>query len=102
MGGKYASQYCKNLVGRFFCMETFPPCYSSSQYAVYPCRKTCDVLESYCHQYTPVDCPRDGHYMNATEVGTGTHYNSNNELQSCFQLDQIVMSYPNRILFIIP
>lgn len=68
MGGKYASQYCKNLVGRFFCMETFPPCYSSSQYAVYPCRKTCDVLESYCHQYTPVDCPRDGPYMNATEV----------------------------------
>lgn len=76
-------------------METFPPCDSSSGYAVYPCRKTCDMLELYCHKYTPMECPRDGPYMNATEVGTGTHYNSNNELKSCFQLDQIVMPYPD-------
>ena len=95
MGGNRASQHCKALVGRFFCMETFPPCDSSSGYAVYPCRKTCDMLELYCHKYTPIECPRDGPYMNATEVGTGTHYNSNNELKSCFQLDQIVMPYPD-------
>lgn len=95
MGGRDAPQYCKDLVGRFLCMETFPPCHSSDLYAVYPCRSSCNALESVCHEYTPVDCPRDGPYMNATEIGTGTHYNSNNGLQSCFQLDQVIVPYPN-------
>lgn len=85
---------CKVETARFFCLEVFPPCYSHTNYSVYPCREACDELNDVCGKYVTEECPLDGPYMNSTEVASGTRYNSNNDLQSCFMLDSSVQSYP--------
>lgn len=93
-GGSHASSRCKERVGRFLCMETFPPCDTADRYAVFPCRETCQSMYSVCYKNTPVECPLDGPSIDATTPGNGTHYNSNNELQSCFFLNRTVHEYP--------
>lgn len=95
MGGSHASSRCKERVGRFLCMETFPPCAAANHYAVFPCRETCQSLDAVCHKDTPVECPLDGPSINATIPGNGTHFNSNNELQSCFFLNRAIHEYPS-------
>ncbi|KAK8801627.1 hypothetical protein WA588_005913, partial [Blastocystis sp. NMH] len=71
-------------------METFPPCAAANHYAVFPCRETCQSLDAVCHKDTPVECPLDGPSIDATTPGNGTHFNSNNELQSCFFLNRTI------------
>lgn len=92
--GANASELCKEKVGRYFCMETFPPCRSSSNYSIYPCRETCDDLYSTCKEQTPESCPLDGPYVNSTEAGRGRSIRSNNNLQSCFMDDGSLRTYP--------
>ena len=85
---------CKVETARFFCLEVFPPCYSHTNYSVYPCREVCDELNDVCGKFVTEEFPLDGPYMNSTEVASGTRYNSNNDLQSCFMLDSSVQPYP--------
>lgn len=75
-------------------MEVFPPCVTNANYSVYPCRETCDRLQHTCDSLITDECPLDGPYMNDTELGRGTHYNSNNDLQSCFLPDGSIQEYP--------
>ena len=93
-GGENASQKCKTAVGRFYCQQTFPPCESLDQYAVFPCRSTCESLLSVCHHNTPFECPLDGPIVNATEASKGTHWNSNNDIHSCFDSSSSITPYP--------
>ena len=95
MGGSHASSRCKERVGRFLCMETFPSCAAANHYAVFPCRETCQSLDAVCHKNTPEECPLDGPSTDATTPGNGTHFNSNNELQSCFFLNRTIHEYPS-------
>ena len=93
-GGDDETLECKEEVGRYFCMEVFPPCQSESSYSVYPCREECDYLDSVCLLHRPQSCPLDGPFLNATTPGTGKSLRSNNGLQSCFMSDGSVQPYP--------
>lgn len=93
-GGDNETLECKEAVGRYFCMEVFPPCQSESSYSVYPCREECDYLDSVCLLHRPQSCPLDGPFLNATTPGTGKSLRSNNGLQSCFMNDGSIQPYP--------
>ena len=92
--GANASELCKEKVGRYFCMETFPPCRSATNYSIFPCREACEDLFFTCKEQTPESCPLDGPYVNSTEAGEGRSARSNNNLQSCFMADGSLQTYP--------
>lgn len=98
--GAEASQRCIADVGRFYCMQTFPPCEEADQYAAYPCRSACESLYSICHSHLPFECPLDGPTANATEESRGIHANSNNDIHSCFNYNASITPYPFLLYFL--
>ena len=92
-GGENDSQKCKTAVARFYCQQTFPPCESRDEYAVFPCKSMCEELSSVC-RFIPFECPLDGPSVNATEPSRGTHWNSNNDIYSCFDSQSSITPYP--------
>ena len=98
-GGRNATLQCKLQTARYFCLEVFPPCFSHTNYSVFPCRETCDELYQVCGKFVTKECPLDGPYMNSTNLADGTHYNSNNDLQSCFLMDSSIQPYPLYLCF---
>ena len=93
-GGDDETLECKEEVGRYFCMEVFPPCQSESSYSIHSCREECGCLDSVCLLHRPQSCPLDGPFLNATTPGTGKSLRSNNGLQSCFMSDGSIQPYP--------
>ena len=45
--GSQASAACKNRTKELLCSDSFPPCHSADDYAVFPCRENCLLYKEY-------------------------------------------------------
>ncbi|KAK8801948.1 hypothetical protein WA158_006343 [Blastocystis sp. Blastoise] len=81
--GTKASSECIEATKKLYCMNQYPPCESSKNYALYPCNDTCIEYHEICKDSSSPACPID-QLIHSKIINNNNNQYNNDAQASCY------------------